>query len=69
MFAALAVVQTICLSTEQANEGCVRGNVVCVMAEYLNGYFSALFTRYYISSLPVPDAIFQDTKSDYLGVS
>ena len=31
-------------------------------AEDLNGYFSSVFTREDISSLPVPDA-----KSDYLG--
>ena len=32
------------------------------MAENLNGYFSSVFTRDGISSLPVPEA-----KSDYLG--
>ena len=32
------------------------------MAEDLNGYFSSVFTREDISSLPVPDA-----KSDYIG--
>ena len=37
------------------------------MAEDLNGYFSSVFTRKDISSLPVPDAKFQDAKSDYLG--
>ena len=37
------------------------------MAEDLNGYFSSLFTREDISSLPVPDATFQEVKSDYLG--
>ena len=36
------------------------------MAEYLNGYFSSVFTREDISSLPVPDAQFQEAKSDYL---
>ena len=37
------------------------------MAEDLNGYFSSVFTREDDSSLPVPDAKFQETKSDYLG--
>ena len=37
------------------------------MAEDLNGYFSSMFTREDISSLPVPDAKFQEVKSDYLG--
>ena len=37
------------------------------MAGYLNGYFSSVFTRENISSLPVPDAKFQEAKSDYLG--
>ena len=37
------------------------------MAEYLNGYFSSVFTREDISSLPVQDAKFQEAKSDYLG--
>ena len=37
------------------------------MAEDLNGYFSSVFTRDDISSLPVPDAKFQEAKSDYLG--
>ena len=37
------------------------------MAEDLNGYFSSVFTREDISSLPDPDAKFQETKSDYLG--
>ena len=36
------------------------------MAEDLNRYFSSVFTREDISSLPVPDAKFQDAKSDYL---
>ena len=35
------------------------------MAEDLNGYFSSMFTREDISSLPV--AKFQEAKSDYLG--
>ena len=34
--------------------------------EDLNGYFSSVFTREDISSLPVPDAKFQEAKSDYL---
>ena len=37
------------------------------MAEDLNGYFSSLFTREDISSLPFLDAKFQEAKSDYLG--
>ena len=37
------------------------------MAEDINGYFSSMFTREDISSLPVPDAKFQEAKSDYLG--
>ena len=37
------------------------------MAEDLNGYLSSVFTRDDISSLPVPNAKFQKTKSDYLG--
>ena len=36
------------------------------MAEDLNGYFSSVFTREDISSLPVPCAKFQENKSDYL---
>ena len=38
-----------------------------LMAEDLNGYFSSVFTREYINSLAVPDATFQEAKSDYLG--
>ena len=37
------------------------------MAEDLNGYFSSVFTKEDISSLPVADAKFQWAKSDYLG--
>ena len=37
------------------------------MAEDLNDYFSSVFTREDISSLPVPDAKLQEAKSDYLG--
>ena len=37
------------------------------MAEDLNGYFSSVFTREDISSLPVPEAKLQEAKSDYLG--
>ena len=36
------------------------------MAEDLYGYFSSVFTIEDIISLPVPDAIFQEAKSDYL---
>ena len=46
------------------------GNIIAqgfLMAEDLNGYFSSMFTREDISSLPVPDAKFQEGKSDYLG--
>ena len=37
------------------------GNIISqgfLTAEYLNGYFSSLFTREYFNSLPVPDATF-----------
>ena len=39
------------------------------MAENLNGYFSSVFTKEDISSLPVPEAKFQFAKllNDYLG--
>ena len=37
------------------------------MAEDLDGHFSSVFTREDISSLQVPDAKFQEAKSDYLG--
>ena len=37
------------------------------MAEDLNGYFSSVFTREDVSSLPVPVVKFQGAKSDYLG--
>ena len=37
------------------------------MAEDLNGYFRSVFIREDISSLPGPDAEFQEAKSDYLG--
>ena len=37
------------------------------MAEDLNGYFSSVFTKEDISSLPVADAKFQGAKSYYLG--
>ena len=36
------------------------------MAEYINGYFSSVFTREDISSLSFPDTTFQEAKSDYL---
>ena len=38
------------------------------MAESLNGYFSSVFTREDISSVPVPDAKFLEGKSGYLGL-
>ena len=38
-----------------------------LMAEDLNGYFSSVFIREYTSSLLVPDAKFQEAKSDFLG--
>ena len=37
-----------------------------LMAENLNCFFSSVFTRENISSLPVPDAKFQEAKSDCL---
>ena len=46
------------------------GNIISqgfLMAEDLNGYFSSVFTREHISSLPIPDAKFQEAKSYYLG--
>ena len=46
------------------------GNIIpqgFLMSEDLNGYFSSTFTTEDISSLPIPDAKFQDAKSDYLG--
>ena len=46
------------------------GNIISqgfIMAEDLNGYFSSVFTKEDISSLPVADAKFQGAKSDYLG--
>ena len=36
------------------------------MLEGLNGHFSSVFAREDVSSLPVPDAIFQEAISDYL---
>ena len=36
------------------------------MAEYLNGYYSSVFTREDISSLPVSDAKLHEVKSEYL---
>ena len=45
------------------------GNIISqgfLMAEDLNGYFSAVFTKEDISSLPVADAKFQGAKSGYL---
>ena len=46
------------------------GNIISqgfLMVKDLNGYFSSVFTREDISSLPVPDAKFQEVKSYYLG--
>ena len=46
------------------------GNIISqgfLMAEDLNGYFSSVFTKEDISSLPVADAKFQGAKSVYLG--
>ena len=46
------------------------GNIISqgfLMEEDLNGYFSSVFTREDISSLPVPGAKFHEAKSDYLG--
>ena len=37
------------------------------MVKDLIGYFSSVFTREDISSLPVPDGKFHEAKSDYLG--
>ena len=38
-----------------------------LMAENLNEYFSSVFTREYISALPVPETTFEGRESDYLG--
>ena len=47
---------------------CWKYNIITfLMATYLNGYFSSVFTRKYIHSLQFPDAKFQDAKPDYLG--
>ena len=46
------------------------GNIILqgfLMAEDLKGYFSSVFTKEDISSLPVANAKFQEAKSDYLG--
>ena len=43
------------------------GNIISqvfLMVEDLNGYFSSVFTREDISSLPVPDAKFQEAKGN-----
>ena len=37
------------------------------MAENLNEYFSSVFTREYISRLPVPASKFEGRETDYLG--
>ena len=55
--------------TKSDLEDCT-GNIISqgfLMAEDLNGYFRSMFTREDISSLPVPDAKFQEAKSYYLG--
>ncbi|MEG7521712.1 MAG: hypothetical protein M3H12_01220, partial [Chromatiales bacterium] len=40
----------------------------CLMTETLNEYFSSVFTREEVSSLPIPETKFMDTESDdYLG--
>ena len=47
------------------------GNIISqwfLMAEDLNSYFSSVFTKEDISSLPVADAKFQGAKSDCLGL-
>ena len=44
------------------------GNIISqgfLMAEDLTGYFSSVFTREDISSLPVPYAKFQEAKLDF----
>ena len=46
------------------------GNIISqgfLMTEDLNGYFSSVFTREDISSLPGPDAKFEEAKFNYLG--
>ena len=46
------------------------GNIISqgvLMTEDLNGYFSSVFIRENLNSLPVPDDKFQEAKSDYLG--
>ena len=46
------------------------GNIISqgfLKAEDLNVYFSSVFTRENINSLPVPNAKFQEAQSDYLG--
>ena len=48
------------------------GNIISqgfLMVVDLNGYFSSVFTKEDINSLPVADAKFQEAKSDYLGPS
>ena len=47
---------------------CWKYNITnCLMAEDLNRYFSSVFIRENISSLPVPGATFLEAKLDYLG--
>ena len=38
-----------------------------LIAEDINGYYSSVFTREDISSLPVADAKFQEAKSEKVG--
>ena len=48
------------------------GNIISqgfLVAEDLNEYFSTVFTRDDVSSLPVPGGRFQEAKSDYLIVT
>ena len=46
------------------------GNIISqrfLMVEALNGYFNSVFTTEDISSLPIPNAKFQEAKFHYLG--
>ena len=44
-----------------------KTRLALVVMEDLNSYFISVFTTEDISSLPVPDAKFQEAKSEYLG--
>ena len=59
----------ICLGGWTTRRECWKYNIkrVFSMAEDLIGYFSSMFTREDISSVPVPDAKFQEAKTEYLG--